>query len=420
MLAEGSVDLVGQICVQHDWYDALRLDSSKKFWVSFTREGEKTLYTDMEVSKEGDVLLCKDGDRFQGQVINKNVLKLSVDNTTAGDGSLTSYFFAPHNTYTDVHDKAVRCVDVSPSGGLAVSCGDDGGLYVWQTDDGTVRRVLEGHVMDPTTCAFFPSGMVVLSGGVDMRLKIWSVEDGSCPVTLSGHTGAITSTAIIDKGRNIVSTSRDGTARLWDCGTAQCLHKFDTHSGSVINNCRIAQYHSPGVNQDDGHEGITHERECGTRDKLLLLAREDGFLDGVDLYSKEEVFSVACHSAVNDCCFVSENHVVVGLEDGKDVYFDVRNTTSPTHILSHGRSPITCVREFPGESVLLGRGDGACSCVRTNTSTSRHGGVSDDVVTMELSGANCDPINSVTHHGNVVYTACRDGKLRKYKMQLTP
>ena len=31
------------------------------------------------------------------------------------------------------------------------------------------------------------------------------------------------------------------------------------------------------------------DKECGVEGKLLLLAREDGFLDGVDLHSKSKV-----------------------------------------------------------------------------------------------------------------------------------
>ncbi len=200
---------------------------------------------------------------------------------------------------------------------------------------------------------------------------------------------------------------------MWDCGSAQCLRTFETSGGSscVLNNCRLSQYQSQ-VSTDAEVEN--HGKEFGTENKLLLLAREDGFLDGVDLYSKENVFSLPCYSAVNDCCFVNEHHVVVGLQDGLNVFYDIRNTRAPERIFKHGKSPIHCVEEFPGESVLMGRGDGSCSCVRLTSSSTQ-----EEMTTMELSGPNCDPVYSLSHHDNFVYTGCRDNQVRKYKLQLT-
>jgi len=403
MYPDAIVEKLGHLSLQHDWHEAFQC-GSQPVWVSYSIEGGKSVYGEIEVNNKPNGarvdVNCTPG--FEGQMINKKVLKV---NTV--DGLLTSYFFAPYNHYADVHSKAVRCVDVSPSGSLAVSCADDGALHVWQTDDGTVRRVLEGHISDVTHCRFFPSGLVVLSGGVDMRLKIWSVEDGSCPVTLTGHTGAITGSAIIDKGRNIVSCARDGSARLWDCGSAQCLRKIETYTSCVVNNCCVSR----NPNGSAANDVELHEKECGTSDKLLLLARDDGYVDGVDLYSKTNIFSLPCHSPVNDCCFINENNIVAGLHDGKSVFYDIRNTRAPLRVSKYGKSSINCVHPFAGDSVLIGRVDGSCSCVR-NTPTQQNS------LTMELTGPNCDPLFSLSSFDNYVYTACRDRQVRKYKLQL--
>jgi len=405
MYPDAKVEKIGLLSLQHDWHESLR-EGGKSVWTACSKQGVKSVYGEIGLHRKSDGQIeLEPSTGFQGQLVNKNVMKVNT-----ADGLLTSYFFAPHNSFRDVHRKAVRCLDVSPSGGSMVTCGDDGGLYVSQTSDGAVRRTLEGHIGDTTHCRFFPSGLVVLSGGMDMRLKIWSVEDGSCPVTLTGHSGAITGTAIIDKGRNIISCSRDGTARLWDCGSAQCLRKIETATSAVINNCCVSRHHGsviPNEEKDVQH----HENECGTSDKLLLLARDDGNIDGADMNSKNTIFSLPCHSAVNDCCFINENTVVAGLQDGKMVFYDLRNTHTPQRICQYGKSSINCVRPFPGESVLVGRNDGSCSCIRNIPTLENN-------VTMELNGPNCDPIYSLSYNGNFVYTACRDSIVRKYKLQL--
>ena len=92
---------------------------------------------------------------------------------------------APCQIFNSIHIKSISCLDVS-SGGLGVSAGDDG-IFIWETENGLVRRKLEnGHVGDVYSLKFFPSGVVILSCGADMRIKIWSAENGSCPVTLTG------------------------------------------------------------------------------------------------------------------------------------------------------------------------------------------------------------------------------------------
>lgn len=391
---------IGQISVAHDWHEALR-SGCDSFWVSCSIEDQKTVYGEINVKKgtHGSELECSSG--FEANLLNKNVLVVKNK-----DLHITSYFFAQYNAFENLHHKAVRSLDISPAGGLAVSCGDDGGLYVWQTDDGTIRRALEGHVLDVTRCRFFPSGVVVLSGGADMRLKIWSVEDGSCPVTLTGHKGAITGSAIIDRGRNIISCGRDGAAKLWDCGSAECLWTVE-NSSSVVNSCCVFQHQS---HTNEAPMVERSEKESGTEGKLLLLARENGYLDGIDLFSKNKIFSVPCHAPINDCCFVGDNMMAAGLEDGRLVYYDIRNTRLPQRILKYGKSSINCVQSFHGDSILIGRGDGSCCCIRNQ--------VTSDVITMEMSGPNCDPLFDVKCHENFVYTTCRDSVVRKYKLDL--
>lgn len=400
MFVGSTVEKKGQITVQHDWSEDLR-SGDTSFWISYSAEGQKTIYSDVDITTKADggkKATCSEG--FEVEFVNKNVIKVHTFNP-----KVTSYFFAPCSVFSNLHTKAARCLGVSPEGNLAVSCGDDQGLYVWQTNDGSIRRSLEGHVSDASQCCFFPSGVVVLSGGMDMRLKIWSVEDGSCPVTLTGHTGAITGTAIIDRGRNVISCSRDKSAIIWDCGSAQCLRRFETPS--IINSCCISRYTSQ-VSENESVE--KHEKESGTDNKILLLAREDGYLDGLDLYSKSQVFSLPCYSAVNDCCFLDENSIIVGLQDGKHVLYDIRNTRTPCRIHQYGKSSINCVDIFAGGSILIGRGDGSCSCIQVKDAS--------ETTTMELSGPNCDPLFNVNHHSNIVYTACRDSNVRKYRLDL--
>jgi len=66
----------------------------------------------------------------------------------------------------------------SPDGSLlATSQGDKTLVQLWQTSDGKLLRVLEGHTGQVTGLAFSPDGSRIATASVDM-LAVWQVSDG--------------------------------------------------------------------------------------------------------------------------------------------------------------------------------------------------------------------------------------------------
>jgi len=402
MMADENKYTIPHVSIQHDWFDELKYEG-RKVWISSSNgKDKKSAYSEIQSTvKDTDTkLMCKD-DGFQVELVRKHALMVKYK-----PHQITSYFFNPTKSFTKLHNKAIECLDISPGGGLGVSCAADGKLLVWQTTDGVLRRSLEGHINDVSHCRFFPSGVVVLSGGSDMCLKIWSVEDGSCPVTLMGHTAAITDSAIIERGRNIVSSSRDGSLKLWDCGSGKCLSTI-LKTTSIINKCCMKTYSSKQTNVNGDERS---EKEVGTDNKLVFVGTENCQLVGCDLSSRDKVFTMSCSSAVNSCCYFDDDYVATGLEDGSIMIYDLRNTKYAYSHLEIGKSRILCITPYPGKSLLIGKGDGSCSCIQPIEST--------NTITMELTGPDCDPIYDLSLHDNFVYTASRDKTIRKYRMDL--
>ncbi|PFX33723.1 Proteasomal ATPase-associated factor 1 [Stylophora pistillata] len=364
---EGEINIfeIPRLNIQWDWKEALR-NPCGKAWISCTRINLPTVYGELirarnkEESVDNNTLSVEASEGFSVQNVSKTSLTLSFP-----EANCSSKFISPSTSFPKLHSKSVRCIDISPGGGLGVSSGDDSTLLVWETSTGVVRHNLQGHISDVNTCKFFPSGKVVLSGGADLRLKIWSAEDGSCPVTLKGHTGGVVDTAIVDRGRNILSCSRDGTVRLWDCGEAKCLAVVSS-GDCPVNSCTLTQLQ--GMENTPESDNQCSEREVGTEGKLLILAKEDGFLEGVDVRNKEktkrkqtkemkqneekdvlhrqfeflryQVFQVKCSSAVNCCAFLSEYEAVGGTEDGSLWIVDVRSPSFPVGVFRRSSSPI--------------------------------------------------------------------------------
>ncbi|PIK40630.1 Proteasomal ATPase-associated factor 1 [Apostichopus japonicus] len=175
----------GKLFIQNDWSKILK-DNEGRAWISCKNIGETSISGELRshgLNDEGlPILTASEG--FAVSDITQKSLEL-----TFKDKDLKTKFTSPTATLSSIHSKSIESLSISSGGELGVSAGSDGLLQVWQTNNGTVRRKLEGHAGDVNTCQFFPSGVVILSGGLDTQLKIWSVEDGSCPQTMRGHEG---------------------------------------------------------------------------------------------------------------------------------------------------------------------------------------------------------------------------------------
>ncbi|XP_028656165.1 proteasomal ATPase-associated factor 1-like [Erpetoichthys calabaricus] len=389
--------MAARLLLQSDWPKVLRQNEGEA-WVSCKIPGKPTLYGTLKchgISDEGVPDLVA-SEEFRVLEISKKSLHISCPelNTSAK-------FLAPHTSFGQIHDKSVTCIDVSCGGGLGVSTSTNGTLKVWNCTNGEKRRDLSGHIYDVNCCRFFPSGVVILSGGMDAQVKVWSAEDGSCPVTFKGHKGGILDTAIVDKGRNVLSCSRDGTARLWDCGKSTCLAVV-ADCGSPINGCSVGVADNT-INLGSPEE-MTSEREVGTEDKLLLLAREDKKLEGRGLQSRQCVFLFEGSDAFNCCTFLSSVYIVAGTQNGNIYKLDTRNTRAPVTTIHRSGAPVLSLMPYQ-EGFFVSQGDGSCYLIQQDF---------DHVI--ELTGPDIDPVYKVATWEKCVFTCCRDGYIRKYQL----
>ncbi|CAH2225749.1 proteasomal ATPase-associated factor 1 [Pelobates cultripes] len=386
-----------RIFIQSDWQQALR-KADGEAWVSCKIAGKPTIYGCLKclgVGSDG-IPHITSSDEFVVHAVTKKSISVSCPSENT-----SSKFLSPYTGFARIHGKSITCMDVSSGGGLGLSTSTDGSMKIWQTNNGEIRRVLEGHIYDVNCCMFFPSGMVVLSGGMDSQIKIWSVEDASCPVTFKGHQAGILDLAVVDRGRNVLSCSRDGTARLWDCGRSSCLAVV-AECGVPINGMCIGVPDNT-VNLGS-HEEPPSDREVGTGGKLLLLAREDKKLQGVSVQSRTPIFVFDGSDAFNCCTFLSSMSVLAGTQDGNIYTLDVRNTRTPVQTLCKSGAPVLSLMPF-GEGFIASQGDGTCFVLQQ-----------DSAQVLELIGPDYDPVYKVAAMDKLVYTCCRDGIIRKYQL----
>jgi len=108
---------------------------------------------------------------------------------------------------------------------------------------------------------------------------------------------------------------------------------------------------------------------------------------------------------VNACHLNTNSQVFVGCNDGRVVWLDEQLVIK--HYIFDTNSPVRCLCLFK-ELVVCGHGDGSC-VLRSITGKKAY-----------LTGTNSDSIYNVCTDTRFLYTACRDGAIRKYLPELLP
>jgi len=377
------------ILIQSNWKEQLE---TGEIWVTLKEVGKPGDHD--KLRKENNSFIAKE-EKFNAEIVKKHSLKV-----THLQSSTCKLFLGPSDSFNNINEgNGILSLDAG-SGGLGVLSGNSKDIRIWDTSNGTVRRVLQGHVGEVYRVKLFPSGVVVLSGGADMQLKIWSATDGNCPVTLKGHTQAITDFAMVDKGKNVISVSKDGSARLWSCGEGKCLSVL-TNLEDIINCCHLSDETS-FLPQERINKTVNGE--VGTENKLLALGGENGSIEIIDVAGRKSVFSSRISSSVNSV-YLSKSCLFVGCQSG-EVYTFLPNGSKNTLLCS--QSPVLSLIPCFG-SLCVARQDGSVTIHDTSGNASHS--------PLELTGSDSDPVYQVADDESFLYTGSRDGVVRKYSKE---
>jgi WD40 repeat protein/formylglycine-generating enzyme required for sulfatase activity len=111
----------------------------------------------------------------------------------------------------------VTSVSFSPDGQLLAAGTANHLVQIWQTRDGALQQVLEGHTDRVQTVAFSPDGQLLASGSQDHTIRIWQV-DGTLLHSLDLGTSYIYiyQVAFSPDSTQLASASSDANLILWD------------------------------------------------------------------------------------------------------------------------------------------------------------------------------------------------------------
>uniref|UniRef100_A0A1I7TF54 WD_REPEATS_REGION domain-containing protein n=1 Tax=Caenorhabditis tropicalis TaxID=1561998 RepID=A0A1I7TF54_9PELO len=380
------------LSIQHDWHLELK-EPVSQFYLGIKPTGaNKTQYFDCKITK----LVDEHGFAVmpgEGPIKSSEFSKFSLDEqnrlSITFQNRKTTFVSSSKEWTMMENGSAPRTFDVSSTGGTMVAANAMGDLVVMGTERTDIYKDLCGHVMDIYRCQFFPSGLVVLGGGMDCRIRIWAIDTGLCVRTLEGHKGAITGLGTIDVGKDIISCSNDGTAKIWNCGSAGIQNSWDFQKGKCVD---------LAVSEDSSRFAVI----C-----------EENHLSIINLHGNKDKKKIPLPSEPSSLCFSSDASVVfVGFENGHVAAWKEGKMIG--EILT-GKGRVNSLKFHRNRLIVAFNDGGVYAYFTPSLQNSDSTTISAEYV---MTGANCDPVYDLAIHGDNVYTTCRDGKIRMYKLNL--
>jgi WD40 repeat protein len=114
-------------------------------------------------------------------------------------------------------------------------------VKIWDFSSGTVIAELVGHKDGVLNIKWSPNGSQIASASDDKTIMLWSTSDWTRTNILTGHTLGVLDVDWSPNGTMLVSGSRDYKIRTWDAKSGQALQKW-----TEANCIRSVHWHPTG------------------------------------------------------------------------------------------------------------------------------------------------------------------------------
>ena len=114
-----------------------------------------------------------------------------------------------------VIDNTLRVIEISKDEKTIAIGAKDGLIRLYNADDFSCFKILEGHSLPITSIQFAPDGGYMISGSRDAQLKIWRTMDFELEQNVPAHLFSIYSVIFHPTRPYFASCSQDKSIKLW-------------------------------------------------------------------------------------------------------------------------------------------------------------------------------------------------------------
>jgi hypothetical protein len=124
--------------------------------------------------------------------------------------------------------------DISPDQTKIAFGGPSRILKVFSTKDGSVLFKMKKHTDWVTATAFSPNGEWLASADRNGGVVIWDADNGLEIHTVAGHRSAVTALSWRPDSKVLASVSEDGSAKIWEMQEGKQARTWNPHPGGAL------------------------------------------------------------------------------------------------------------------------------------------------------------------------------------------
>ncbi|KAE8407388.1 WD40-repeat-containing domain protein [Aspergillus pseudonomiae] len=223
----------------------------------------------------------------------EGVLAFSPGNDMLASGSRNSLrlwkIAAQEPVFAFPYSGSVKAVAFSRDGSLVASGGSDCMIRLWNTREGHLEHILQGHGSIPICLSFSVDDQVLASGSQDLTLKLWDLTQGTRdpardseqiqPQQVNSQPDMIATIDISPDEQQVAAGSWGGVVTLWDLKTGKLQYTLKhtrscTHVVFTPDSQQVVWGGFDKGNHVCNAKSGSYEGETVARPALLRLERE--------------------------------------------------------------------------------------------------------------------------------------------------
>jgi WD40 repeat protein len=136
-------------------------------------------------------------------------------------------------TLGDDYD-TVLVADIRPDQSQVAMGGPGRLVKIFATGTGDLQHKIKKHTDWVTALAFSPNGQILASADRNGGISLWDPDNGQELFTLAGHKSAVTTLSWRPDSKLLASSSEDGTVKLWETKEGKQVKSWSAHSSGTL------------------------------------------------------------------------------------------------------------------------------------------------------------------------------------------